>query len=97
MWLFALFLCRLIVLGVSQNSCGRESIPYLLTVDLAGKPEIACDTPACFGPLKSPSPEDYEDNGESRNKMHLGAFERTAVNIGNRFKTIRSTCLDVYG
>lgn len=38
MLLVALFLCRLLTLVVGQASCGRESIPYLLSVDLNGKP-----------------------------------------------------------
>lgn len=47
--------------------------------------ELACDTPACFGPLKSPNIDEYEENEEqhSQSKMHLNAFERTAVRLEN--------------
>jgi hypothetical protein len=47
--------------------------------------ELACDTPACFGPLKSPKLDDYEDieqeHGHSHDKMYLAASERTAVSL----------------
>ncbi|KAI1732127.1 hint module domain-containing protein [Ditylenchus destructor] len=36
------------------NSCGKESVPYLITVDLAGRPELHCETPSCFGRHKQP-------------------------------------------
>ncbi|CAD5220769.1 unnamed protein product [Bursaphelenchus xylophilus] len=71
-------LLRLLVVFVlpfaeSAKSCGREAIPYILSVDLAGKPELACDTPACFGPLKSPLIDDFnEDQGQ------LSVLHRTA-------------------
>jgi hypothetical protein len=52
--------------------------------------ELACDTPACFGPLKSSDEDEYEDDEP---KMHLSAFERTAVIRKNKHKTV---FLDVY-
>jgi hypothetical protein len=66
-----------------------------MSVDLSGKPgfllktinypayivclELACETPACFGPLKSLNVDEYEETDEPNNKMHLNAYERTAV------------------
>ncbi|CAD5215190.1 unnamed protein product [Bursaphelenchus okinawaensis] len=63
-------------LSVSK-SCGREAIPYILSVDLSGKPELACDTPACFGPLKSPIIDDYNDE-----QGQLSVLHRTATCTG---------------
>uniref|UniRef100_A0A7E4VFJ1 Hint domain-containing protein n=1 Tax=Panagrellus redivivus TaxID=6233 RepID=A0A7E4VFJ1_PANRE len=35
--------------GMRPKSCGAYSIPYEVTVDLAGRPEMSCDAPACIG------------------------------------------------
>lgn len=73
-----------------QSSCGREAIPYLISVDLTGKPgnctycftvitfisEISCDTPACFGPLKSPLINEFDSNSNE-----IGVLQRTAVRL----------------
>jgi hypothetical protein len=34
------FVVRLFLLTLGQKSCGKESIPYLLSVDLSGKPGL---------------------------------------------------------
>ncbi|KAI6241641.1 Warthog protein 6 [Aphelenchoides fujianensis] len=86
MWSTSLFLLLAsAAVAAGQNSCGRESIPHMISVDLAGKPELGCDTPACFGPLKSSAADEYDEelDGQSEKpKMHLSAYERTATCAG---------------
>ncbi|KAI6187853.1 CBN-WRT-6 protein [Aphelenchoides besseyi] len=78
----ALLLLVSLPVAIGQNSCGRESIPYMISVDLAGKPELGCDTPACFGPLKNTELDEYDEETGKHHKMHLSAYERTATCAG---------------
>lgn len=32
----------------SLASCGRNSVPYSITIDINGHPELFCETPSCF-------------------------------------------------
>ncbi|KAI1725633.1 hint module domain-containing protein [Ditylenchus destructor] len=56
------------------NSCGKDSVPYLITVDLAGRPELHCETPSCFGRYKQPRIKtttiapvvEYDDNDDAQ-------------------------------
>uniref|UniRef100_A0A915DAH1 Uncharacterized protein n=1 Tax=Ditylenchus dipsaci TaxID=166011 RepID=A0A915DAH1_9BILA len=65
--LFTLFITTS---SLGLASCGQDSIPYILSVDLSGRPELYCETPVCFGKSSrqrstvAPTADYEEDEGK---------------------------------
>lgn len=79
---FLLFLTHFSESQISHQvpkSCGAESIPFEMVVDLNGRPEINCDVPVCFGRTEANLDSDTKKIISKKKDDLFGANDRFAV------------------
>lgn len=67
----------------TQSSCGTDSIPYKIIIDLDGRPEIYCDVPVCFGTREESESEieDFDVLDSASHRRYRRSSDRSAVSF----------------
>ena len=67
----------------TEKSCGSDSIPYKIIIDLDGTPEIYCDVPVCFEQENSESEiDDFDIPDSYSHKRYRRSSDGYAVSFG---------------